>query len=306
MHMTTYDTPVVVLKDDGHRYWGISLLEDIVRINSINGLAERIGAEPGDVEKSLNATLTEAKPGELVFDRLFRGCVEGVDLASVLQEVSAAPGEQVMVLIYRDFDWWSGMWNNKGFDTPVTDADLELSSVSAFYGTPMSEVVRNRRLGIEPVLEKAILKADYNILRQAMEYRSVTAKFGDFEAHPGVQLLASWWNNLAPEQLRSAAFAQFYVWDAENKFFQALDTEEPALSTEFMVGSGSLAVFHEDGGPVIVADFIRGRAHNLSDTFVFRVDGSEFWDVGLAREEVDDAYYCAASLNSLAELIPGL
>lgn len=219
--------------------------------------------------------------------------------SSDLEELAAAMPEtdagQKSVLIYRDAEWLSGLWNNpsRGGFSP----GLHLSSVADFHGTRVSAAKRATRSGLDAVRRVQTVKGDCAALQEAVNelcLHDMQTYSEDYEMAPAVQSLCTWWNQNAPAEMRHAALFRTYIWDAENQIFSSGDPEEPALKPSVLEDEGAFALFEMAGRPSVAVQFIRGRAFNTDTnggTQVYYANGKPGMDIGMDIKEVDEAWY---------------
>ena len=231
-----------------------------------------------------------------------------IHAASLDEACAAAPESPVgqkFVVVYRGDEWFFGIWNNPVKIPRDASKPLSLSSIADFHGTRVSKSKLDTRSGLELVKGRETLRGESAVLEFALTVTrklrqdGVDFKVGEFEAHPGVQSLCTWWNTVAPEPLRSAGCFRLYVWDEKRKVFQAGDPDEPAMDAGVLANCGPFAVFEKPGAPLVAATFYRGREFNVArggGSVVFSVNGEEAYDMGLALHEMDEAYYSALGL----------
>lgn len=233
-----------------------------------------------------------------------------------LDEVLAATPEteagQKMVVLYRNAEWVRDIWNRP---KDGIEEVLDFRSIADFHGTRVSEAKKQTRAGLDVARANQTFPGDYDLLRRSTELiRSAFCdpdgrfqQHGLFEDNAAVKLLAAWWNSAAPEAHRHAAFCRLYVWDADNRMFDAMDPEEPALDAAQLEGSPSFTMFERDGLPTVAAVFFRGRAANVEEnggTLTFYADGEQACDIGVGANDVDEARYSAIGLKRLSALMP--
>lgn len=241
--------------------------------------------------------------------------VANVDAASLDEAIASTPESragQKFVLLYRDDEWQTGIWNNPvdpRDDSRAPRPGLALHSVADFYGTRVSAVKRAQRAPLAVVRTNQVLAGQYGVLEGAIrlfrESRQGPRRNQKNEAHPAVRHLCTWWNGLAPQGSREAAVIRLYVWDEASLHFEPCDPEEPVALASQVATWTSYALFEAEDRPTVLIDFQRGRKFNQDDgdcgTKIFAADGTELTSIGLEPDEVDEAYYSVIGLKFLSE-----
>jgi hypothetical protein len=285
----------------------------------VQGLAIKNLRHGGNLEGVLAAQFFEPTDASAIVARLMKLPVTGkleklwtaqfvkeanvgpCSLTDVLASASQSPGGQTVVLLYRQGEWLSGVWSNPE-KVEWSSGELQLTSVADFHGTPVSELKRKSRSGLDALRSRKTLEGDYAVLASAASWYVTDAEIVGTETHPGVAELCAWWNSLAPEMLRSAGFFRAYIWDDKNKIFEACDPQEPAgLAPQFE--QSHFALFEAPGKPTVLVEFFRGSIYNKRDggigTAIFQVDGNEAYTVGEDLADADEALFSVHSLKRL-------
>ncbi|MBV7541999.1 hypothetical protein [Acidovorax sp. sic0104] len=233
--------------------------------------------------------------------------IAACSLDTACVQAPESPQGQKFVIVYRGGEWWFGIWNNPAKIHWAQGKELSLSSIADFHGSRVSKAKLARRSGIELVRGRETVRGDSAVLAHALaEARRVQREgvgfaVGEFESHPGVRVLCDWWNSVAPEALRTAASFRIYSWSESRRVFLAGDPEEPTMDAEVLANAGPFALFEKEGSPQIAVAFYRGREYNIArngSSVVFGVSGEEVYDVGLALEDMDEAYSSARGLEA--------
>jgi len=294
--------PLLVLcEDESGKVDGL-LMRDAHCCNVKERLASAY-VEPEDV-RDLFAELRAAPANVQFLPGLYSDysfTADSIDAAIVA--TPETEGGQKHVLVYRNAEWLSGLWNNPAKPNAFP---MQLSSVADFFGTRVSAAKLRTRAGLDMAKGKHTIPGDYGVLEQALRLLTPhDADNGvDYEAVPAVSALCDWWNANAPEGMRSAAFFRAYIWAPERATFIAGDPEEPALQAEILADMPAYAVFERHGRPTVALSFFRGRASYKEGewgTQTFYVDGAEAYDIGMDLPEVDEAYYAVVGLLRLAQ-----
>lgn len=217
--------------------------------------------------------------------------IDALSLQDAITQTPETHAGQKTVVLYRNNEWLSGIWNNPEKGYP----EFEMSSVADFYGTPVSKAKKESRSDITNVRDIKTIDGDYSVLMSASELA-----LRDFDTptyyddHPAVKMFCDWWNMNAPESLRSAGAFRLYTWNPQDRVFNPGDPEEPAMQVEHLDSSTPFALFESPGQPSIVAIFYRARSSytesNLG-TQTYHVNGDPAWEVGQDIKDADEAYY---------------
>lgn len=244
--------------------------------------------------------------GSLFYGLCRESNIDALSLQEAIRLTPESARGQKFVFIFRDFVWQSGIWNNPS--KLDRSEPLLLSTYADFHGTPVSRLRRDTRSGIEVVRAAQTLAGDYALLQRAVGLVSekVAHDSINYENHPAVKLLCEWWNDNAPDGMRSAGLFRIYVWDAANRCFIAGDPEEPACLAEAMVHDPSYALFEQNGEPPVVISFLRGGAFNVEDSEglkVFYANGETAYCIGLPPGSAwDESYYTMVGLLALKDV----
>jgi hypothetical protein len=254
-------------------------------------------AEPGEVDGLI------ARLRSLGVNEKFLGLYKESDLtADTLDSALAMTPEtdhgQKQVMIYRDMEWFHGIWNNPSKPDSIP---FRMSSVADFHGSRVSKAKRGSRSGLEMARQKQTIPGDYTILEHVLGLVGpVDAPGdGDHENHPAVRMLCMWWNTHAPEAMRFAGTFRVYFWMGKDRIFVAGDPEEPAMQAKGLAGVPCYSLFERNGRPTIAIVFARGKAFNVGDssgTKTFYANGEEESEIGLDLDLVDEAYYAVTGL----------
>lgn len=238
-------------------------------------------AEPQEVEQLL-ADFEKLQPHDfwffgMYFDRRIKGEVCGVDVEALGQLMASSLSGSKYVLHYgADHDWKWGALQVSG-----RKQQLHLESLSDHYAIRASQEKRARRPGIEGVRANASLRGDYSLLNQALALLGHRVEYHghDCEQDEAIRLICDWWNVNAPERFRSADIFHLYCWDEHERIFLSGEQGEPARLASHVVSSGPYALFEEEGEPLVVVSFCKGRTHNrqVGDAVhVYSVNGEPF------------------------------
>ncbi|MFT3960963.1 hypothetical protein [Propionivibrio sp.] len=257
-------------------------------------------AEPHEVEVLIKE-LTGLAPDKR-FMGWYKDCnitADSIDAAIALTPESDAG--QKHVLVYREMEWLSGLWNNPAKPHAYP---MELSSVADFHGTRVSVAKRRSRGDLEVAQAKQTIPGDYDVLDQALALLSSSdgGTNSDYEAVPAIKVLCDWWNTHAPESMRPAALFRVYIWKPNRRTFVAADPEEPALQAEVLAKIPAYAIFQRSGRPTIALNFYRGRLFNKEDTcgtLTYYANGQEAWQIDQDLAQVDEAYYSLKGMRAL-------
>ena len=302
----------LVERDDGSVTG--ALLRNPHMANLTATIAE-LWCEPDEVE-TLIAELRAIEPDGMCFVReledgamscsAYKEC--NIDAVSVADAVASTPetsSGQKEVLLYREKEWLSALWNNPASGT-VSAGELNLRSVADFHGTRVSAAKSASRPGLDVARSTQTLAGDYAVLEAALLLADEPVGTENFEDYFAVKMLAAWWNMAAPEDSREAAFCRAYHWVPEGNIFIACDPEEPALQADQLEGSPSYALFEQEGRPTVALQFYRGRAFNTEDqwgTVTHYANGDDAASIGLDLDEVDEAYYSVSGLQALRSIV---
>lgn len=310
--------PVLVLveREDG-RVTGAAMRDPNINITSTQ-VASRF-VEPFEVDAMIDL-LKPIEPGDNFMGFTKEANIEATSLDVALRTTPETNGQK-FVLLYRDAEWLQGLWNNESrdgsivFSPDTTDKQNHtldkawLHSMSDLYAIPASIKKRRSRADLDVVHQHKTLTGDYALLTQCVEMleSSHVGSTCCYENHPAVVSLCCWWNKHAPEPMRKAGIFRLYIWDDEDKYFEAGDPEEPIQTANDMAKQNSYAIFKEDGKPTVSVLFLRGKAFNTpiqtGGTNTYYADGDEFFTIGLDVEDVDESYYSLQGLRTLSEII---
>ena len=233
---------------------------------------------------------------------LYKDCdISAISLDDAIAQTPETETGQKDVLVYRKFEWLSGIWNNPQKPNAFP---LKLSSVADFHGLRVSRAKRNTRVGLDVAKAKQTIPGDYDVLCSALRQlpKIDAAEIGDYEAIPAIKMLCNWWNTHAPESMRPAALFRVYIWNQNRRTFIAGDSEEPALMAEVLAEIPAYAIFTRDGLPTVALNFYRGRSYNETHegaTHVFYANGEFGTDIGMDIAEVDEAFYALRGLRAI-------
>lgn len=124
---------------------------------------------------------------------------------------------------------------------------------------------------------------------------------GNCERHPAMRLLAHAWNSVAPEDLRTAAFAISFVKQDGEYLCASADVLSPSLPDH--VVPASCAQISDDILLQFVRSFADGRRNGHGWEFL-QVDGRLWLDVAVADEERDEAYWGLVTLEAFPRTFP--
>lgn len=241
--------------------------------------------------------------------------VANVDAVSLDEAIASTPESQAgqkFVLLYRNDEWHTGIWNNPidpRNESRASRPGLALHSVADFYGTRVSAAKRTQRAPLAVARTNQVLAGQYGVLEEAIRLFRESAqpprRNQENEAHPAVRHLCTWWNGSAPQGSREAAVIRLYVWDEASLHFDPCDPEEPVALASQVATWTSYAIFEAEDRPTVLIDFQRGRKFNRDDgdcgTRIFAADGTELMTVSLELDEMDEAYYSVIGLEYLSE-----
>lgn len=261
--------------------------------------------EPTEVNAGI-AFLRDLGPAAGLYDWVKECNIDAPSLENALSNSPESVTGHKFVLVYRENEWFWGIWSNPTRCGVLTDS-LRLASVSDFHGSRASHAKRESRLGLERVRETAVTGgyATLNSALRLIRTRAVPDSriHHDYEANSAVKSLCDWWNTVAPAGMREAAAFRVYTWRPNDRSFIAGDPEEPALQVVDTVDYKGHALFETEGEPVVMVWFLRGRRFNTYEnggTMVYCSDGEEAYDVGGDPTDVDEAYYSLVGLERLA------
>jgi hypothetical protein len=261
-------------------------------------------AEPGEAEATI--ALLRALPVDAKHLTWYKD--SNIDALSVADAVAQTPETeygQKALLVYRDAEWLSGLWNNpaKG----KSGSELNLHSVADFHGTPVSAAKRATRPGLGVARQSQTIPGDLQVLGQALLELPLHWRrddfSGDYESFEAVQTLCAWWNANAPAEMRQAGLFRTYIWAEADQVFVPGDPEEPVVRASLLAEDGVFALFEKEGRPPVAIQFHRGRAFNtesgLGGTQTYLANGAEAMDIGMDLEDVNEAYYAVLGLQSV-------
>lgn len=222
--------------------------------------------------------------------------IDGDSLDAVIQTIPLSPGGQAEMLLFRNHQWCSGIWNQK---PPYADWTLHLTSVSEFYGIRASKKASELRPELDVALREAVVAGDYAVLLESCAMASEgEGRWQDSYEHPAIRHLCAWWNTNAPEGMRKAASCRIYWWDAENRIMQSGDPEEPCETADVFETIPCKASFIEPGMPSVVVIFLaRQEPTEEGGTRVNLANGIEYCDVGGSEADYNEAYYGVVGLR---------
>jgi hypothetical protein len=227
--------------------------------------------------------------------------VAAPSLQAALEASPETEHGQKMVLLYRGDEWLSTIWNNPETSRHPTQ-ELKFLSLSDFYGTRASISKARRRSDLTAARACQTLTGDYAVLKSALEQAHIPTETDEYEQHPAVRALCSWWNTYAPEEMRYAGCFRVYHWDAENCIFTAGDPEEPALQADSLSECPSYALFENEGELSVAVQFFRGRTFNTehpNGTQTYFANGETAWMIGTDPKDTDEAYYSIKGLRTV-------
>ena len=260
--------------------------------------------EPEEVETALKML------GALAPRQKYCGWFKDSDIAAesleaAISMTAESPGGQKFVVLYRDIEWFSGIWNNPTKDA-LLGGTFSLTSVADFHGTRVSRAKRASRPGLVEVRKNMAISGSYSALRAALNLLTDTVPWSkikqDYEANGAVKSLCDWWNANAPEEMRFAGAFRVYRWNPGDMTFVAGDPEEPAMQANVAGNLRSFAIFEEVGQHTVLVWFLRGRAFNAEEsggTVIFSANGVPAYDLAQSLEETDEAYYSLVGLEEL-------
>lgn len=319
LHLAEHD----VLKDgwpvnwrltakDGKSNWPVLVLcerEDkcvygvVMRAPNLESNALRFASlycDPEEVDLILD--LLMLMPADEAFLGWFKDSeIAAGDLDTALSTTPQTDAGQKFVLLYREDEWLSGIWNA---DRPVGNR-INLTSLADFHGIPISQAKKRRRADLEQACANQTVKGDYEALLKALASASgdMPSRGSDYEADPAVHALCDWWNSAAPHGMRHAGALRIYVWSAERRVFLPGDPEEPGLPADVLASQPSYALFQEPGQPTVAVVFLRGRDHNVAlpngSTQVLFANGNPCHVIALPEASVDEAFYSAQGLRAV-------
>lgn len=268
---------------------------------TVETLADR-HVELEDVEAML-VEVRALNEDERYFSWYKDGNIQAESLTAAIEATPETSVGQKEVLIYRENEWFWGIWTTP--EKRHTAEYLHLMSVADFHGTRVSAAKLKTRPGLETLHQIQTIPGDSIWLAEALDLLRPTDQkqyAADYEQVPAVKKLCAWWNAHAPEEMRFAAHLRAYIWDAKNSIFVAGDPEEPALAPGVLEQEGAFSIFEKEGRPRVVLQFYRGKAYNTAvggGTQIYLANGKESMDIGLAPEEVDEAYYALKGLQAV-------
>lgn len=231
--------------------------------------------------------------------------IDAPRLEDAITQAPKSRNGQLMVILYREEEWLSGIWNppSMGLDVPLT-----LGRISAHLNCRASAA----KLAERPVLEIArngqTVPGDYELLLKvaAQVQADASRRDGIYELNPGVIHLCDWWNRVAPDVHQSASVFSLYHWEENNKVFvPCYDNGLPPMTAEQIAKVPSYSLFELPGRPTFAAVFYRGKKFNKEcslGTEVFFADGQLAFEIGLRPVEVDEAYNSVCGLETLAQV----
>lgn len=293
--------PILVLREaqDG-KVAGALMRDSHCSIAKIHTVGDYVEPQEAD---ALIEKLASLAPDELFFGWYKESNISANSIDAAIAMTPESDAGQKEVLVYREMEWLSGMWNNP---SKPHFYPLVLSSVADENGFRVSKAKRDSRVGLGIARAKQTIPGDYAALDKAIEPLTPADGSGeniDYEALPAVKALCDWWNAHAPEGMRTAAVFRVYWWNSEGRIFIAGDPEEPALQADQLATNPSFALFERKGSPTVALTFYRGRAENTAikegGTQTYHANGEPAWDIGLDLDEVDEAYYSLEGLRGL-------
>jgi hypothetical protein len=301
-----YNFPAVILRElpDG-KVTGVLMRE--ARAGHLHEKFASKYAEPEEVEEVLARLAAMPVDARFMLRWHKEGDVIADSLDAAMKATPQSPQGQKYALVYRDNEWWFGIWNDPNKDSPLAGSFI-LTSLADFHGLRTSKAKRDSRGGLDIVREKQTLAGNYALLDEAIAMLpDIDRKDKKYEEHPALKLLVNWWNEHAPsEEMRHAGYCRFYVWNEKDRTFIAGDPEEPAVQASAMASTPTFALFEREGSPAVALCFYRGRAFNTEKnggTLIYWANGEEMWDLGLDISEVDEAYYAIAGLRALPGML---
>lgn len=261
-------------------------------------------AEPEEVEAGLK--MLEALAPRQKYCGWFKDSnISAESLEAAISMTAESPGGQKFVLLYRDIEWLSGIWNNPE-KASLLAGSLNLTSVADFHGTRVSKAKRATRPGLVEVRKNVVIPGSYPALRAALDLLTDTVPWSkvmqDYETNAAVKSLCDWWNANAPKEMRFAGAFRAYRWNPSDMTFVAGDRDEPAMQANVAANLPSYALFEEVGKPTVLVWFLRGRAFNTEEsggTMIFSANGDAAYDLAQSLEETDEAYYSLVGLEEL-------
>lgn len=260
--------------------------------------------EPQEVETALKM-LGALAPRQKYCGWFKDSDITAESLEAAISITPESPGGQKFVVLYRDNEWFSGIWNNPTKDE-LLGGSFSLTSVADFHGTRVSRAKRASRPGLVEVRKNMVMSGSYSTLRAALNLLTDTVPWSkikqDYEANGAVKSLCDWWNANAPEDMRFAGAFRAYRWNPGDMTFVACDPEEPAMQANVAANLPSFALFEEVGRPTVLVWFLRGRAFNFEEpggTVIFSANGAPAYDLAQSLEETDEAYYSLVGLEEL-------
>lgn len=307
------DFPVLILRIDHAGQYEGCLLRDSRCCQMESTLAQTfVEAEELDTLFERMHLLGQAQPLRVSdSSQTHLGCYKERDLkAGSLEEAIAmtpeTPQGQKRVLLYKDGQWLSGIWNREQGDSLSSS---RLRSIADFAGTRVSKKHKSMRDGLSTVRASQTERGDYGVLLEAVRliHGVDPEEDQDLEQLPAIKTLCQWWNTNAPANMRSAGCFRLYIWDEENKIFIAGDPEEPSTLAADAAKRACFSLFEKKGCPVVMISFCQGRSSNEETEFgtqTYCADGSEGWTIGATSDEVDEAYYSLIGLRALLVQAP--
>jgi hypothetical protein len=296
------DFPTLVLIElPGGVVTGV-LMRDPHTGRTIEKIAEA-SAEPDEADTTLS--IMRALPVNSKYMSWYKD--SNIDAPSLDDAIAMTPETvrgQKALLLYRDAEWLTGLWNNP--DKHPSSSGPCLSSVADFHGTRVSAAKRATRAGLAVARESQTIQGDSQVLGAALALLPKAWKPGymdDHESQPAVELLCAWWNANAPSEMRHAGLFRTYIWAEADLVFMPGDPEEPAVQVSQLAKEGVFALFEQEGRPAVAIQFHRGRAANTPSNYggtqTYLANGAEAADIGLDMDEVNEAYYSVLGLQSV-------
>ncbi len=137
-------------------------------------------AEPEEVEAGLKM-LAALAPRQKYCGWFKDSDINAESLEAAISMTAESPGGQKFVVLYRDIEWLSGIWNNPEKDSLLAGS-FNLTSVADFHGTRVSKAKRASRPGLVEVRKNMVIPGSYPALRAALNLLTDTVPWSKIKA----------------------------------------------------------------------------------------------------------------------------